>query len=504
MAVFGTPEPDGDAFGSFFKKLAAGVPGVLFTYWLSADGQRHRYPYIGDQVRTLFDLEPADLNQNADGLFAILHPDDAEGVPESIRASARTLQPWHHQARLRLCDGRYNWFEAHSEPERQSDGSTVWYGQFHNIQHYKDLEASLRRSQMEFAFQAGFQNLIARLSAGFINLEFGNFDECIDELLRAIGEFFALDRTCLYRFSDDYRSMSNTHECCATGVPAMIQSRQNVAIDELGWWRGQVDSMVGGSQVVFVDDTEQLPVEAELEKAMLRQLGVASFFCVPIRMRGRVAGYFGVDSVQRRAWRKDQAELLVIVAGLLSGVLERQRLEENLLNQSIRDPLTDLHNRRYLMPRLEEMLGRSARYGERFALAMFDLDHFKDINDALGHLGGDYILQRFAELLLQHTRTTDVVVRFGGEEFLVVFTSVESDDVRRLVLRVLEAVREEIFVFAGQCIAVTVSAGVAGIGEFTGRPATPEAIIGAADHRLYLAKQAGRDCLVDASGTQRI
>jgi len=87
-------------------------------------------------------------------------------------------------------------------------------------------------------------------------------------------------------------------------------------------------------------------------------------FCVPIRVRGRVTGFFGVDSLRRRSWRLDQADLLIIVSGLLSGALERNRLEEELLNQSIRDPLTGLHNRRYLMPRLEEMLGRSNRRGE--------------------------------------------------------------------------------------------------------------------------------------------
>lgn len=91
-----------------------------------------------------------------------------------------------------------------------------------------------------------------------------------------------------------------------------------------------------------------------------------------------------------------------------------------MLNQSIRDPLTGLHNRRYLMPRLDEVLATCSRHGERFCLAMFDIDHFKRINDNLGHLAGDQVLVRFAELLLANTRNTDVISRYGGEEFLVV------------------------------------------------------------------------------------
>ncbi len=107
----------------------------------------------------------------------------------SILESARTLKPWIYQARLRLQNGEYCWFEAHSEPERQGDGSTLWYGQFHDIQQYKLLEQNLRDSEAEFAFQAGFQNLVARLSTEFINLGFGTIDECIDELLKSIGDF---------------------------------------------------------------------------------------------------------------------------------------------------------------------------------------------------------------------------------------------------------------------------------------------------------------------------
>lgn len=488
----------------FFQKLASGVPGVLFTYWLSADGQSHRYPFVSHQVETLFGADPAALNENADGVFSLIHPEDAGAIVASIQQSAATLEPWRYRARLRLADGHYQWFEAHAVPERQADGSTLWFGQFHNIQHYKDLEHSLRESEAEFSFQAGFQRLIARLSTEFINLAFGTIDQCIEELLQSIGEFFEVDRAYLYGFSEDYQWMTNTHEWCRDGVSALKDSQQNVAIEHFHWWQAQIEGMVRSSRVVFIEDVDRLPAEAAAERALLQEQGVSSMFSVPIRVRGRVTGFFGVDSLRRRSWRRDQADLLIIVSGLLSGALERHRLEEELLNQSIRDPLTGLHNRRYLMPRLEELLGRSNRRGEKFALAMFDVDHFKAINDSIGHLGGDYILQKIATILTGQTRTMDVIARFGGEEFLVVFNALEQTDVPQLVMRILQSVRDEPFVFEGRAVPVTLSAGVAGIDEFTDKPATPEALIGLADHRLYLAKQSGRDCLVDASGTVRI
>ena len=235
----------------FFQKLASGVPGVLFTYWLSADGQSHHYPFVSNQVQTLFGIDPSVLNENADAVFSVIHPDDASAVMASIQESALKLEPWCYCARLRLSHGEYEWFEAYSAPERQPDGSTVWYGQFHNIQHYKNLERSLRESESEFSFQAGFQKLIARLSTEFINLGFGTIDECIDELLRSIGEFFDVDRAYLYRFSDNYALMTNTHEWCRDGVQALIDSQQEVSIEDFYWWQEKIDGMVAGNRAVF-------------------------------------------------------------------------------------------------------------------------------------------------------------------------------------------------------------------------------------------------------------
>ena len=497
----GSPEQQSPAF---FNQLTGSVPGIIFTYWLSADALEHSYPYVSNKLRDHFGIEPAELQADAGALFSIIHPDDAAGVQKSILDSATNLVPWQCHARLRLPSGEFQWFEAHSEPERQPDGSTLWFGQFHNIQHYKALEQSLRESEAEFSFQAGFQKLIAKLSTEFINLHFGTIDECIGELLETIGDFFMVDRSYLYEFSDDYLTMTNTHEWVRPGVPALRESQQSVPIQDFHWWHRQIDAMVNSSRVVFIPDVSQLPPEASEEKAMLQEQGVHSMFCVPVTIRGRVTGFFGVDSLSPRQWREDQADLLIIVSGLLSGALERHRLEQELLHQSIRDPLTGLHNRRYLMPRLYEMLGSAVRHHNTFAIAMFDIDHFKQINDTRGHLGGDFVLTEFARILEHTTRSTDVVARFGGEEFVVAFVLDETDDVTTLVGRILKAVRKHPFVFEGLPIDVTVSAGIAGVIDMPSVPSTPDPVIGKADHHLYMAKQAGRDCFVDASGVFRI
>lgn len=487
----------------FYNKLTASLPGIIYTYWLSADGSEHRYPYISRRVTDWFGLEPKALQKSADAVFGIIHPDDLAGVGESIQASARDLTTWKHGARLRLTSGEYQWFEGHSIPERQSDGSTLWYGQFHNIQQYKELEQTLRESEAEHSYQAGFQKLIADLSKEFINLHFGTIDECINELLKKIGQFFGVDRAYLFTFSDNYQFMANTHEWVRPGVSALLDRQQSVYIGCYQWWQQQIGGMVSHNKVVFIPDASELPDIAAGERELLERRGVCSMFAVPVKVRGRVTGFFGVDSLRQRRWREDQGDLLIIVSGLLSGALERHNLEQKLLSQSIRDPLTGLHNRRYLMPRLYEMLGRASRSQETFAIAMFDIDHFKQINDTLGHLAGDYVLTEIAGILEQQTRGMDVVARFGGEEFVVAYSLEQSDDVGRMVARILQAVRDHDFEFEGAPIEVTVSAGIAAVTELPRIPSSPDPVIGKADRYLYLAKQAGRDCFVDASGTYR-
>ncbi|MDX1458003.1 MAG: sensor domain-containing diguanylate cyclase, partial [Marinobacter sp.] len=291
---------------------------------------------------------------------------------------------------------------------------------------------------------------------------------------------------------------------CRAGVEPLISTQQRVPIDTFAWWHGQIDRMIRENGVVFIEDVNALPAEAAPEKALLMEQGVSSMFCVPVRTRGVVSGFFGVDSLSPRVWRTDQADLLIIVSGLLSGALERHRLEEELTNQSIRDPLTGLHNRRYLYPRLEETIALWNRAQQPFALALFDIDHFKRVNDTLGHLAGDYVLREFTGLLLAHTRATDVVARFGGEEFVVVFSATDGKAAGDLVNRILTRVRGYQFVFEGQSIPLTVSAGVAAVDDEAAAVPTSETLIGCADNRLYLAKQAGRDCFANASGPSRL
>ena len=163
-----------------------------------------------------------------------------------------------------------------------------------------------------------------------------------------------------------------------------------------------------------------------------------------------------------------------------------QRLLQDLREQAIRDPLTSLHNRRFLQDHLPREIIRAAREHAPLAVIMLDLDRFKRINDSAGHQAGDRVLVAVAKLLARQVRGSDVACRYGGEEFALVLpgTTLES------ALRRSEEIRSAIAGEPGRLHGVTASLGVALCPDHA---TDAEALLRAADRALYEAKRAGRN-----------
>jgi len=147
------------------------------------------------------------------------------------------------------------------------------------------------------------------------------------------------------------------------------------------------------------------------------------------------------------------------------------------------DPLTGVNNRRGLDDALGAQFALMVRYNAPFALVMFDIDHFKQVNDQQGHLHGDHVLQELARLFDQSIRETDIVARYGGEEFVVVMPHTDTAGACIFAERLRAQVEKR--------LAITVSGGVTAAQEGD----TPEGLIARADAALYSAKSAGRNCV---------
>lgn len=168
-----------------------------------------------------------------------------------------------------------------------------------------------------------------------------------------------------------------------------------------------------------------------------------------------------------------------------------ESFHENLVSSALRDPLTKLFNKRYLLDRLDSELKFACRHNTPVSLLMLDLDHFKRINDTRGHLAGDAVLTNLAAVLTKAVRNEDVVARFGGEELAIILRAIPLDPAVLLAERLRKLVEHTVTRHGGHEVRATVSIGVAAY------PATPAdtvvQLMEAADRALYRAKNQGRN-----------
>jgi diguanylate cyclase (GGDEF)-like protein len=204
----------------------------------------------------------------------------------------------------------------------------------------------------------------------------------------------------------------------------------------------------------------------------------------------------------RFADENDRTRNIIIQSALaaaeqLSLILANLRLRETLKNQSIRDSQTGLFNRRYMEDSLIRELSRAERVNKSVAVAIVDIDHFKRLNDTFGHTAADAVLREWSELLKAKFRGSDIVCRYGGDEFVIILPDISVEDARQRLEQLREELARIVVREDGHSIqAVTVSIGLA-FYPVHGR--SSQALLQAADRALYKAKEMGRDRIEIAS-----
>lgn len=199
-----------------------------------------------------------------------------------------------------------------------------------------------------------------------------------------------------------------------------------------------------------------------------------------------------IQSVMRDISQRKQAEAALKMANdqLQARVAEVEQLQVELREQALRDPLSGLYNRRYLNEALAREIQRTVRDGEVISIILMDVDHFKTINDTYGHPVGDSVLIEIARLITKQSRSSDIICRYGGEEFLMVLPGVTPDLAAKRADDIRQTCAETIIQHAGENLGVTLSFGVAAYPE---HGQTMEQIIANADFALYTSKQTGRN-----------
>jgi diguanylate cyclase (GGDEF)-like protein len=192
----------------------------------------------------------------------------------------------------------------------------------------------------------------------------------------------------------------------------------------------------------------------------------------------------------QRATEADRAHLAELNAALHAQIEQTRKLHERLREQALTDPLTGLHNRRFLFEVSPGVLELARRQEMPLCVALLDLDHFKLLNDTFGHEAGDRVLQRFALLMQNVLRGSDVICRYGGEEFVVVLPDLSVEDAQSVLGRLLEAL-QNLPPESGRRRLPKISFS-AGVASFPRHGSTIEQLLLRADKALYTAKNQGR------------
>jgi diguanylate cyclase (GGDEF)-like protein len=210
------------------------------------------------------------------------------------------------------------------------------------------------------------------------------------------------------------------------------------------------------------------------------------FRVAPLRVDGELTGLqlLGEDVTDRLRLERELAQ--------------RQRelevVNHQLFLASVTDDLTGVFNRGHLTERAQIEVERAKRYGRPLTCLFLDLDHFKQVNDTWGHAAGDRVLRRFARMLAEHLRSSDLVGRYGGEEFVVLLTDTDALSVHAIAEKVRNLTRSARFEDVSPDCRLTVSMGAASLGRVGVNDL--ESLFSAADAALYEAKNSGRDRVV--------
>ncbi|MBW2699780.1 MAG: diguanylate cyclase [Deltaproteobacteria bacterium] len=207
---------------------------------------------------------------------------------------------------------------------------------------------------------------------------------------------------------------------------------------------------------------------------------------------GSTNGTYVNDGLLKKGMLRD-GDLVKIgrtIFKFLSGGNIENDYHEEIYRLTTIDGLTQTYNKRYFMENLDREISRAQRYGRELSLLLFDLDHFKQVNDTYGHLAGDHVLKQLSEAVRRNIRREDIFARYGGEEFAIILPEIGNP--RALVMgeKIRAIVEEHSFVFDENDIKVTISVGVATYDQSLDEG---EDFIKLADKHLYEAKNAGRN-----------
>ncbi|MCB1777536.1 MAG: EAL domain-containing protein [Candidatus Competibacteraceae bacterium] len=411
------------------RSVTANLPGIVYQFFIRSESEMGVH-YIDGRVEEIFGLSREQYHPQTDlfeWFLARIDERDRPRLLSSILEATIEFKPWYFEGRFIKPSGEMIWFKSLSSP-RQLETEIVFDGMLLDITGEKRAEKALRESEERFrSIVQHARDVIVILDA---------------------------------QMQINY-----------------ISPRSQAM---LGY---EPEALLGQSALKLIHPRDLIQVRAAFTEVLVSdQRGTPTEF----RFRHQHGYWTEVEAIATNLFERPEIGGVLVI---LRDVNERRQAEERIKHLARHDPVTGLPNRTLLAEQAELLIALIARHKGNLSLLFCDLDHFKDLNDSLGHLVGDLLLMEVASRIKKVLRDTDTLARLGGDEFIILLPHVGRDGAARVAEKILTILQEPV-VLADHRFAVTSSIGIS-VYPYNG--SSFQELLKNSDTAMYQAKQAGRN-----------
>ena len=361
--------------------------------------------------------------------------------------------------------------------ERIADGQFDYQVEVDSKDEFEALADSFNEMTRRLRSQFEIQSTMAEIDRQILSVL--NADEIVETALNRLPGILFSDLISIAKFDAENRLLVAVHTRHEDQHYDLEE--QSIAITD----EDLAELQQSQGSVLEINENRLLPVYLKI----LNLAGNWFYLVIPVVVNGQVAASISFAYQQPKVIGNELKSIARSFGDRIAVALSNAAWEEKLFQQAHFDGLTGLPNRLVLNERLQQEIARADRDSKQLAVFFLDLDRFKNVNDSLGHSAGDELLVKVAKHLSNSIRTTDLVVRMSGDEFVVLITDIDNPDLINMIAnKVLKAV-DTTSIVAGQSVKSTASMGIA---MYPADAVTPEDLLKYADSAMYYAKNDGR------------